>query len=170
MNSALKEKAKKIKLVATDIDGVWTDSKMYYSKDGVFMKSFSTYDGMGAYCLMKNNFIVAMITSEYENLDILKARAAKLSINEVYTNESKKINRIKYLAEKYNLKSENIAYIGDDINDYEVLQYVGLSAAPPQSPILKHLKVDFITERKSGDGSFRDLAELILDSQKIKII
>ena len=91
-------------------------------------------------------------------------------INEVYTNESKKINRIKYLAEKYNLKSENIAYIGDDINDYEVLQYVGLSAAPPQSPILKYLKVDFITERKSGDGSFRDLAELILDSQKIKII
>ena len=73
------------------------------------------------------------------------------------------------------LNQENIswsetAYIGDDINDYEVLQYVGLSAAPPQSPILKHLKVDFITERKSGDGSFRDLAELILDSQKIKII
>jgi len=170
MNSELSNKAKKIKLVATDIDGVWTDSKMYYTSEGVFMKSFSTYDGMGAYYLMKNNFIVAMITSEYENTDILKTRAAKLNIKEVYTHESKKIKRIQYLTEKYNLKSENIAYIGDDINDLEVLRYAGLSAAPPGSPILKYENVDFITERESGEGAFRDLAELILESQNIKII
>ena len=81
-------KVKKIKLIATDIDGVWTDSKMYYSKDGVFMKAFSTYDGMGADLLLKNNFIIAMITSEYENVDILKSRAKKLNIHNVYSNSN----------------------------------------------------------------------------------
>ena len=75
MSKDLDTKAKNIKLIATDIDGVWTDSKMYYTAQGAFMKSFSTYDGMGADLLIKNNFIVAMITSEYENIDILFSRA-----------------------------------------------------------------------------------------------
>ena len=170
MNAELREKANQIKLVATDIDGVWTDAKMHYTSDGVFMKSFSTYDGMGAYFLLKNQFIVAMITSEYENTDILKSRANKLNIKEVYTHETEKIKRLKYLAEKYDLSQNHIAYIGDDINDLEAMRYAGLSAAPPGSPILKYEKVDFITERKSGEGAFRDLAELILESQNIKII
>ena len=98
MSDKIIDKAKKIKLIATDIDGVWTDSKMYYTKDGVFMKSFSTYDGMGADLLLKNNFIVAMITSEYENIDILHARAKKLKVKEVYTHEKDKLSRLKYLS------------------------------------------------------------------------
>ena len=73
-------KAKKIKLIATDIDGVWTDSKMYYSKEGVFMKSFSTYDGMGASVLLKHKFIVVMMTSEYENIEILNFSPIKKEI------------------------------------------------------------------------------------------
>ena len=70
--SVLLKKAQQIKLGATDIDGVWTDSMMYYDSSGVRMKSFSTYDGMGADLLIKNNFIIAMITSEYENIDIIQ--------------------------------------------------------------------------------------------------
>ena len=69
-----------IKLIGTDIDGVWTDAKMYYNDKGECLKSFSTYDGMGADLLLKYDFIVAMITSEYENIDILYARAKKLKI------------------------------------------------------------------------------------------
>jgi len=163
-------KAKKIKLIATDIDGVWTDSMMYYDTTGVLMKSFSTYDGMGADLLLKHHFIIAMITSEYENIDILKARAKKLNITEVYVNEKNKLLRLEYLMKKYNYKKENIAYIGDDINDLEALKFAGLSAAPPNTPILDYYKPDFITTRKSGHGAFRDLSDLILSSQKIKII
>ena len=163
------KKAKNIKLIATDIDGVWTDSMMYYDANGVIMKSFSTYDGMGADLLLKHNFVVAMITSEYENIDILKARAKKLNIKEVYVNEKNKLLRLKYLAEKYNFNSENIAYIGDDINDFEALQFSGLSAAPPLTPILEYFKPDFITNRIGGRGAFRDLADLILNAQKIEI-
>ena len=170
MDKALINKAKKIKLIATDIDGVWTDSKMYYTAQGAFMKSFSTYDGMGADLLIKNNFIVAMITSEYENIEILLSRAKKLKIKEIYTNEKNKLNRINYLAQKYNLTSENIAYIGDDINDLETLKFVGLSASPPNAPILDFFQPNFITNRKSGMGSFRDLAELIMRAQNIDIV
>ena len=170
MDKNILAKAKNIKLVATDIDGVWTDSIMYYTKDGVFMKSFSTYDGMGADLLIKNNFILAMITSEYENIDILHARAKKLKIKEVYTNEHNKLLRLKYLIEKYNIKKNNVAYIGDDINDLEALKFAGLSAVPPNAPILDYFTPDFITNRKSGMGAFRDLSELIMKSQKIDIV
>ena len=164
------QKAKLIKLIATDIDGVWTDSMMYYNAAGVLMKSFSTYDGMGASLLLNNNFIVAMITSEYENIDILNARAKKLNIQEVYTNEKNKLLRVEYLMKKHNLERENIAYIGDDINDLDALKCAGLSAAPPNTPILNYFKPDFITTRKSGQGAFRDLSDLILKAQNIKIV
>ena len=167
VSSKVIKKAKNIKLIATDVDGVWTDSKMYYSKEGVFMKSFSTYDGMGASVLLKHKFIVVMITSEYENIEILKARAKKLQIKEVYYNEQDKLSRIKYLSNKYNISLDNIAYIGDDLNDLEVLKIVGLSAMPPQSPIINLFKPDIITENKGGEGAFRNLADIILKSQDI---
>ena len=170
MNKTLIDKAKNIKLIATDVDGVWTDSKMYYTEKGAFMKSFSTYDGMGADLLIKNQFIVAMITSEYENIDILLTRAKKLNIKEVYTHEKNKLSRLKYLSQKYELNSKNIAYIGDDINDLEASKFSGLSAAPPNTPILEYYKPDFITNRQSGMGAFRDLAELIMKAQKIDIV
>ena len=169
MSKIIQEKAKKIRLIATDIDGVWTDSKMYYTKDGVFMKSFSTYDGMGANLLLKHDFIVVMITSEYENIDILHSRAKKIGIKEVYTHEKNKLDRLKYLIEKYNLTKNQIAYIGDDINDLDAIKFAGLSASPPNVPILEYYQPDFITNRKSGMGAFRDLAELIMRAQNINI-
>ena len=167
--SVLFKKAKQIKLIATDIDGVWTDSMMYYDSSGVTMKSFSTYDGMGADLLLKNNFIIAMITSEYENIDIIESRAKKLNIQELYVNEKNKLLRLNYLMKKYNLQKKNIAFIGDDINDLEALKFAGLSAAPPNTPILDFFQPDFITNRLSGKGAFRDLSDLILNSQKINI-
>tara|TARA_Y100000996_G_scaffold188962_1_gene147701 strand:- start:1723 stop:2241 length:519 start_codon:yes stop_codon:yes gene_type:complete len=168
-NNILVEKAQHIKLIATDIDGVWTDSMMYYNCSGVLLKSFSTYDGMGADLLIKNNFIIAMITSEYENTEIIKSRAKKLNIEELYVNEKNKLLRLQYLMKKYNLQKKNIAFIGDDINDLEALQFAGLSASPPHTPILDFFKPDFITTRLSGQGAFRDLADLILRSQNITI-
>lgn len=167
INNQIINKAKKIKLIATDIDGVWTDAKMYYSKEGLFMKSFSTYDGMAASVLLKHNFIIVMITSEYENIDILKSRAKKLKIEEVYYNEHDKLSRIKYLSQKYNISLDNISYIGDDLNDLEVLKIVGLSAMPPQSPIIDIFTPDIITENKGGEGAFRNLADIILKAQNI---
>ena len=159
----LTKKAQKIKLVATDIDGVWTDSRMYVTKDGDWMKSFSTYDGMATAMLKKKGIIIAILTSE--NTDIVLARAKKLNIKEVYINEHEKKKRIIYLSKKYEIPLEQIAYIGDDINDLEVLKVVGLSALPANSPIQNLFQPDYITKRKGGHGAFREFSDIILNAQ-----
>ena len=90
-----------------------------------------------------------------------------MNIKELYYNEKNKLLRLKYLTEKYNLNSENIAYIGDDINDLEAIKFAGLSAVPPSCPLLSYFKPNLITDRASGSGAFRDLADLILEAHNI---
>tara|TARA_Y100001970_G_C14217875_1_gene850762 strand:- start:2125 stop:2622 length:498 start_codon:yes stop_codon:yes gene_type:complete len=162
----LEHKAKKIKLLCTDIDGVWTDSKMYVTSEGEWMKAFSTYDGMASAMLQNESIIVAILTSE--NSKIVIARAKKLNITEVYINEHEKLKRIIYLAKKYSLDLDQVAFIGDDLNDLEALQAVGLSCMPGNSPILNKFKPDYITKRYGGSGAFREFADLILNIQKTK--
>ena len=159
----ISKKAKQIKLIATDIDGVWTDARMYVTKDGDFMKAFSTYDGMATAMLKKKGIITAILTSE--NTDIVLARAKKLDIKEVYVNEHAKEKRLIYLSKKYKIPMEKIAYIGDDINDLEVLKIVGLSALPANSPIQNLFQPDYITKCNGGYGAFREFADIILNAQ-----
>ncbi len=149
--------------MATDIDGVWTDAKMYYTKDGDYMKAFSTYDGMGANELMKANYIVMIMTSE--NTEIVKKRAEKLGIELVFQGGGEKLDKLQKVCVEMDITLDHVAYIGDDLNDLNVLKNVGLSAMPPNSPILDKFTPDFITTRSGGNGAFRDLADLIL-SQK----
>ena len=133
----IKKLAKSIKLIGTDVDGVWTDAKMHYTDKGEFLKSFSTYDGMAISLLKKINIKVAILTSE--NSKIVKRRAEKLNINFVYINENKKLLRMEALCNKLNISLDNVAYIGDDINDLELLKKVAISAMPINSPILNIL-------------------------------
>ena len=156
-------KAKNIKLLATDIDGVWTDARMYVTPEGDWMKAFSTYDGMAVSMLKKKGLIVAILTSE--NTDIVLARAEKLKIEEVYVDEHEKLKRLIYLSKKYEISMDEVAYIGDDVNDLEALQAVGLSALAGNSPIQGLLTPDYITKRHGGQGAFREFADLILSAQ-----
>ena len=160
----LSKKAKKIKLVATDIDGVWTDAKMYYTDEGDYIKSFSTYDGMATQLLKNENIEIAILTSE--NSEIVNARAKKLKIKYVYINEKEKLLRIQYLCNRLNISIDQVAYIGDDLNDLEVLNNVGISAMPSNSPILDHINPDYITARKGGEGAFREFVDLIIKHRK----
>ena len=152
--------SKNIKLVATDIDGVWTDAKMHYTENGDFMKSFSTYDGMGVEMLRNKNIETVIMTSE--NSSIVLRRAEKLKIKEVYINEKNKLERLKKICSNKKITLNEVAYIGDDINDVEVLKNVGISALTNNSPIKEQIEVDYITKKKGGDGAFREFAELIL--------
>ena len=158
------KKSKNIKLIATDIDGVWTDAKMHYTEDGEYMKSFSTYDGMATALLKKEEIQIAILTSE--NSQIVKSRAKKLGIRYVYINEKEKLFRLKYLCNRLNITSDEVAYIGDDVNDLEVLKYVGLSAMPCTSPILDAFNPNYITKREGGEGAFREFSDLIIKYRK----
>ena len=161
--ASLKEKAKKIKLVGTDIDGVWTDSKMYVTPNGEWMKAFSTYDGMATAMLKEKGLIIAILTGE--NSDVVLARAEKLQIDEVYVNEHEKLKRLIYLTKKYEFTMDEVAYIGDDVNDLEVLETVGFSALAGNSPIQDRFTPDYITTRHGGNGAFREFADIILNFQ-----
>ena len=164
ITDALLSKARKIKLMVTDIDGVWTDAKMYYGPDGEIMKSFSTYDGMATYILHKAGIPTAIITGE--NSAAVAARARKLNIEDVFLGISDKLEVLESLMAKYDVTPSEVAYIGDDLNDYTVMQVVGLTASPSTTPAFHILKPDILLDRAGGDGAFREFADIILAAQK----
>ena len=155
--------AKNIKLVGTDIDGVWTDARMYYSADGDIMKSFSTYDGMGVKLLREAGIPLIIMTGE--DTKIVTKRAKKLGIDFIFQGENEKLRRLKEVCKELDITLDEVAYIGDDVNDLDVLQAVGISAMPPNSPILDQFNPDYLTTRCGGDGAFREFVDFIL-SQK----
>lgn len=164
VNDQFAENAKKIKLIATDIDGVWTDGVMYYSPEGEVMKAFSTYDGMAVQLLREAGLEIAILTGE--NSPSVKARAEKLNIENLFLGEADKLKRIKNLCEKLNISLSEVAYIGDDVNDLEILKSVGLCAMACNSPILHRFSPHYITKREGGKGAFRDFVDQILSCQQ----
>lgn len=159
------EKLKKIKLVAMDIDGTLTDGSLYYGKNGEELKRFNVRDGMAVTLMHKNGIKSAIITSE--NSPIVTARANKLNITDVYLGSRNKTDDIKEIADKNNLSLDEIAFIGDDINDLPALKTVGFSAAPADSSHLILNAVDYICKKNGGHGALREIVELIFYYQKI---
>jgi len=160
----IREKARKIKWVVTDCDGVLTDTGVYYSDQGEYMKRYSIRDGMGVERLRDLADIdVAIMTGE--NTGSLKQRAAKLNITELYLSIKDKAGCLDAFREKHQVDLSEIAYIGDDYNDLEVLGLVGLSACPSDAmPAIREV-CDHICLERGGNGAFRELAELIIHSR-----
>ena len=159
MNNAARSK---IKLLAMDVDGVLTDGGMYYSNEGEALKKFNTRDGMGIELLRKNGVIPAIITQE-ESPIVLK-RAEKLKVEEIYIGIDNKLQIIKNLAEKYGVALDEVAYIGDDLNDMPVLREVGLSFAPSDAiPEVKKV-AHHVLSRKGGEGTVREAVDFILQT------
>lgn len=157
----LKEKAKKVKLLLTDCDGVLTDAGVYYSADGEELKRFSIRDGMGVERLRKTVGVeTGIITGERSGSVV--ARAAKLQIEELHLGIKDKITCLEGILEKQGLQKEEIAYIGDDVNDLSVIPVIGLSACPADAMSMVAEKVDYLCKEKGGHGAFREFAELII--------
>lgn len=152
----------KIKLFLTDVDGVLTDAGMYYSAAGDEMKKFNTKDGKGIELLRNVGIKTGIITSE--NTQIVTNRAKKLKVDYLYQGAiSNKLDIIKEICKKENIGLENVAYIGDDINDFEALSNVGLKACPNDAVYaIKEINEIIILESKGGCGAVREFAELIL--------
>lgn len=160
-NFHLKEKAQKIKLIITDVDGVLTDTGIYYSPSGEAMKRYSIRDGMGVERLRKYADVETIIITG-ENSGTVKSRAEKLKITQVYLGVKDKEALLEEIKKKNQLSSENIAYIGDDSNDYDIMKLVGLTATPADGMnFIKDIS-DYVCEAKGGYGAFREFAELII--------
>jgi 3-deoxy-D-manno-octulosonate 8-phosphate phosphatase (KDO 8-P phosphatase) len=161
------KRASRIKLLLTDVDGVLTDTGVYYSAQGEAMKRFSIRDGMGVERLKKLvNVETGIITRE--NTDIVRSRALKLKINELHLGVFEKDKTLDEICIRRNFSKEEIAFIGDDTNDVEIIKLVGLSACP--SDAMKAVKdiVDLVVKSKGGNGAFRDFAELIIEAKTKK--
>lgn len=152
---------KQIKWLFTDVDGVLTDCGVYYSSEGEELKRFSLRDGMGCERLRKFTDIqIAIMTGE--NSGPVVQRAKKLHIEQVFLGVKDKLLVMTEFITEHNLSMDEIAYIGDDMNDYEVIQKVGLAACPNDAVDEIKEIVHFIAPNKGGYGAFRDFCEYII--------
>ena len=159
----LTEKAKKIKLLICDVDGVLTDGKIYIGNDGELFKAFNVKDGLGIKMLLANGIEVAILTARSSK--ILECRTKELGIVNVLQGQRDKVKGFQKLLAAMNLTPEEVAYIGDDLPDYAVIQKVGLAACPSDSVEDIRRLADFESQNCGGDGAVRELAELILKAQ-----
>ncbi len=165
MTSSLVKRLKHIRLLVTDVDGVLTDAGMYYSENGIEQKKFSTRDGMGLTLLRHAGLVTAIVTSE--ETEIVRLRAKKLKINNLYQGVRNKIKTVEKIKLKYSLEWKEIAYIGDDVNDLEVMSIVGFAATPSDGSRWNKKLAHYITERKGGEGCVREICDMILESQHL---
>lgn len=157
--SNVKDK-RKIKMFLTDCDGCLTDGGMYYTEKGDEIKKFSTLDGMGISLLKEKGIITGIITGETTH--IVERRARKLKIDEVHQGIENKLGVVDQLCQKYGITREEIAYVGDDINDLNVLCSVGFACTVDSAQRAIKEKVDYVSPYKGGEGAVRDIIEKIL--------
>jgi 3-deoxy-D-manno-octulosonate 8-phosphate phosphatase (KDO 8-P phosphatase) len=160
---ALLSSLKRIRLFATDVDGVLTDAGMYYSESGEEFKKFNTRDGMGIKLLQRAGLITALVTQERTKL--VARRGEKLMIPEVHQGVMDKLSLVREMTERHGLSMDQVAYIGDDINDLSTLQAVGFSATPADGLPQVVAAVDYVCTKKGGEGAVREIIEMILQAQ-----
>ena len=154
---------RKVKLFLTDVDGVLTDGGMYYSETGDELKKFNTRDGMGFHLLREAGIKSGIITTE--NTQIVERRAAKLKVDYVYQgkNTGGKLQTALEICRKEGITLAEAAYIGDDINCYDLLCNVGMAACPADAvEKIKTIPNIKILRKKGGEGVVREFIEIIL--------
>jgi len=156
-----REKAAKIKLLLTDVDGVLTDNGVYYGESGEVLKRFSIRDGMGVERLRKLCGIdTGIVTGEVS--PSVARRAEKLHITQLHLGIKDKLGRFEEILRAGGWSWEELAFIGDDVNDLEVLQRVGLSACPGDAMAAVRGIVQYRCVALGGHGAFREFAEWII--------
>lgn len=153
----------------TDVDGCLTDGGMYYTAEGDAMKRFCVYDGMGMVRLQQAGVPCGILTSE--NSPIVKARAEKLQLQYLYLGVGSRVNpkakskleAAKEICAEIGIGLENVCFVGDDINDIELLSAVGLPCCPPNArPEVLALPGIRVLKTPGGSGAVREITDVIL--------
>lgn len=159
-----------IKLFLTDVDGCLTDGGMYYTAEGDAMKRFCVYDGMGMVRLQQAGIPCGILTSE--NSPIVKARAEKLHLEFLYLGVGSrdragsltKLEAAKRICDKLGIDLADVCFVGDDINDVELLSAVGLPCCPPNArPEVKAVPGIRVLQTPGGQGAVREICDDILN-------
>ncbi len=158
----LGEIIKKLKMVIFDVDGVFTDGSVYLDHDGNEILKFSRIDGKGIELIREKNLKMVVISSEKS--EIILQRMKKLKIEDVYIDIKNKLEIYEKLKEKYSLEDENICYLGDDIQDLEIIKRVGLSCCPLNAQVIVKKYSVYNSSFNGGNGFVRDVCNLILEN------
>ena len=159
----LAAKARRIKLVLTDCDGVLTDGGVYYGENGEVLKRFNIRDGMGVERLRAVGVETGIVTGE-RSPSVMK-RAEKLKISELHLGIKDKAALLGEILARTGFRAEQVAFLGDDTNDVEILGLVGLAACPGDATVFAREAADYRCRARGGHGAFRELAELIISYQ-----
>lgn len=160
---AIFDKAKPIKLLLLDVDGVLTDGKIYFTEQGLELKAFNSQDGIGIKLLQKNGVEVGVITGRKSTM--VEKRMSELGVTHIYQGQDDKLETYKNIKTKHKLENHHIAMMGDDLPDLSPMQEAGLSITVPNAcdAVKKH--ADWQTNRHGGFGAVREACELILKAQ-----
>jgi N-acylneuraminate cytidylyltransferase len=146
-----------IRLVLTDVDGVLTDGGMYYAEDGGELKRFNTLDGKAFELLREQGVQTGIVTAERTAL--LAARARKVGADHVYQGVVDKLAVVKSLCSREGIAFSEVAYVGDDLGDLELLRAVGFSACPSTAVDAVKAVVHHVCDRAGGEGCVREIVE-----------
>jgi YrbI family 3-deoxy-D-manno-octulosonate 8-phosphate phosphatase len=154
----LRPKINKIKLLILDVDGVMSDGGMYYTESGDQIKKYNAKDGMAILKAQEKGLICGIISSAFTD-QMVKNRAKTLKIDRVYVGRDSKITILKQWCEELNLSLDEVAMIGDDVNDLSIMNEVGFKVCPADAVnVVKHV-VDVVLTKKGGDGCVRELID-----------
>jgi len=156
-----------IRLFVTDVDGTLTDGGMYYTAQGEYMKLFNTRDGMGLSMLREAGIEIAIMTSE--DSEIVSRRAEKLGITRVYLGVRDKLTRMTALCQELDLPLTSVAYVGDDVNDLDVIRNVGLGFAVADADSRVLQAADVMLSKRGGKGAVREAAEWVLERARHRL-
>lgn len=162
-NLELKALAKKIKLMAFDVDGVMTNNTLIFDENGVEYKVFNGKDGQGIELLHKAGIIPAIISKR--NNGTLVHRAKVLGITELHMGQKNKLEVLDEIIAKYGFSYDEVVFMGDDLPDICVLEQVGLPSCPLDAVDEVKEVSKFISSRKGGEGAIRELCDFVLKAQ-----
>ncbi len=157
-------KARRIKLVLLDVDGVMTDGGIYYTASGVEMKRFHAQDGYGIARGHEHGLTFGIISGR--NTPIVTRRAKDLKIEEVHQGSDDKLAVLEDIKKRQRLTVSECCFMGDDLFDLPLLSVVGLSAAPANARVEVRRRVDYVCRARGGEGAVRELIDLLLAAQK----
>lgn len=163
ISTAVRNKARAIKLLLLDVDGVLTDGRIILDDRGVESKHFDVRDGQGIVLLMRAGIEVGLISAR--NSKAVRYRAKELGLRIVRQGIQNKATTYGEIRRQSGLADTQIAYIGDDIGDVEILRRVGLAVTVKDGWEEIFRSVDYVTERPGGRGAVREVAELLLKAQ-----
>ena len=166
--TTLRNRLKGIRMLLLDVDGVLTDGKLLYNRDGIGFKAFDVKDGYGLVRLREAGIKVGIITAKPS--DIVETRARDLGIDTLYQNVDNKLTAYSEIKRINGLDDREIAYIGDDVPDLGVLGQVGLPIAVRDAVEPVKRAAVYITKRPGGSGAVREVIELIMQARGMPIV